>query len=180
MPRIQPRTLFYSLLAFGHTLFTMVFPLVSVPLAVWLNKRKLFDSFIALFAVPFFSIVAYYSYKRWKLIKPNRRWVLVTAAALYAAAYIPLEYHPERLHILNFSFMGVIMYKTFSPLMKLRYAVVLSLAFIITVGTIDEFLQRWVVGRSSTFHDVSLCIEGAFLGVTLAWIFDKYSRKGRS
>ena len=149
-------------------------------MASWLLQHQLIDPFIALFAVPFLGTVIFFAYKRWKLIQPKRRLVLGLASLLYGAAYFPLSYHLERLHILNFSFMGIIMYKTFSPFMKLRQAAGLALVITITIGSIDEFLQRWVPGRSSNLHDVLLCVQAAFLGVALAWIFDKYSRKGRS
>lgn len=177
--RTSYRKLFYGTLAAGHVLFTMIFPYFSTPIAVWLIRHKLVDVFIAAFAVPFFGTAFYFAYRRWRYIQLKRKISLLAAGCLYWAAYIPLEYHLERLHILNFSFMGIVMYKSFSPWMKLWRAALLSLIVTITIGTIDEYIQRWIVGRSSTLHDVLLCVEGAFLGVALAWIFDAYSRKGR-
>lgn len=174
------RTVLFGAISAFSIVFTMTFPYFSVGVAIWLFKHNLFEAFIALFALPFLATVLYFTYKRWNLIQPKRRGILILAFLLYCAAYFPLDYHPERLHVLNFSFMALILYKTFSPLMRIRQAAFFALVTTITVGTVDEFLQRWIPGRSSSFHDVMLAVKAAFLGVALAWVFDKYSRKGRS
>lgn len=170
----------YGLLALGQVIFSFAFPWISSPLASWLFQQNLMGWFIASFSVPFFTVVIFLSYKKWHLIQPKRKIILTCAALLYCAAYFPLSYAPEKLHILNFSFMGIIFYKFFSPLMRVKRAIVRALLITILVGTLDEFIQKWVPGRGASVHDVLLCIEAAFLGVTIAWIFDKYSRKGRS
>lgn len=170
----------YGLMAFGQTIFTFAFPWISSPLASWLFQQKLMNWFIASFSVPFFTAVLFLAYKRWHLIQPKRKILLTSAALLYCAAYFPLSYAPEKLHILNFSFMGIVFYKFFSPLMRVKRAIVRALLITIFIGTIDEFIQKWIPGRGASVHDVLLCVEAAFLGVTIAWIFDKYSRKGRS
>ncbi len=177
---LKNRTALYGLLALGHVLFSFAFPWISAPLASWLFKRQLMGWFIASFSVPFFITVLFFAYKKWALIQPKRKIILACAALLYCASYFTLSYAPEKLHILNFSVMAIIFYKFLSPLMTVKRAVVRSLLITILVGTLDEFLQKWVVGRSSNLHDVFLCVKAAFLGVTIAWIFDKYSRKGRS
>ena len=177
---IKRRTAIYGSLALGHVIFSFAFPWISSPLASWLFNHHLMGWFIVSFSVPFFTTVIFFSYKKWALIQPRRKIILACTVFLYCAAYFPLSYAPEKLHILNFSVMGIIFYKLFSPLMRVKRAIARSLLMTILVGTLDEFLQKWIVGRSSNFHDVFLCIEAAFLGVTIAWIFDKYSRKGRS
>lgn len=180
IPPLKPRTVFYGALVAGHIVFTMTFPYVSGSVANWLNRRNLMDFFIASFSVPFFTAVLFYAYKKWSLIQPKRRILLASVILLYCAAYFTLSYPPEKLHILNFSFMGIIFYKFLSPLMKVKHAAIRSLLYIFFIGTLDEFLQKWIPARGASVHDVILCYESATLGVMIAWIFDKYSRKGRS
>ena len=177
---IKKRTVVYGWLALTHVIFTFAFPWVSAPLAVCLFERHLMEWFIASFSVPFFTTVIIFSWKRWTLIQPKRKMILAGAALLYCASYFTLSYAPEKLHILNFSVMAIIFYKLLSPLMSIKRAIVRTLLITILIGTFDEFLQKWIKGRSSNVHDVFLCVKAAFLGVTIAWIFDKYSRKGRS
>lgn len=177
---LNRRTALYGFIALGHVIFSFVFPWFSVPIVVWLFSRKVMGWFIASFSVPFFTAVIFTAYKKWALIHPQRKMILAAAAFFYCAFYFTLSYAPEKLHILNFSVMGIIFYKFLSPHMRIKRAVIKSLLFTILVGSIDEFQQKWIIGRSSTVHDVFLCVKGAVLGVTIAWIFDKYSRKGRS
>lgn len=179
MPR---RCIYYGVAATAHSLFTLIFPFFSVPLIVGLMNRDLYRLTIASLAAPFFSVLAYFSMKRWPVIKKDRRLILILVAAIisYITVYETVPDMGEKLHVLNFSVLAILIYKTFSPLMKVHGALLLSWAIAGTIGGVDEWLQNFIPGRAATLHDVLIAVRSGILGGIFGWIFDAYSRKGRN
>ena len=170
----------FAVLATAHIGFALLFPYISVPLIKWIEPRGLLDIFIIVFSMPFVFIFIYFAVRRWPLLKRDRKLLVVAAALLYIAVYFSLPDRRERLHIISFSVMGIFLYKFFSPLMPLKKATLRALFLTIFIACFDEWLQQGIEGRTSTLHDAFLGVKGALLGVGISWIFDKYSRKGRT
>ena len=180
--KIPRRSLLYGALALGQLLFTLIFPFYSVKIVVWFMQRNLYRLLIAAMGATFFFLMVYFSLKRWPVIKKDRRTILIFAAAaiLYITVYETVPDVGEKLHVLNFSVLAILIYKTCSPLMKLHGALFLSWILTSGVGALDEYLQQSIPGRAGTIHDVLIAVRSAVLGGIIAWIFDAYSRKGRS
>lgn len=178
--KISRRSLFYGAASLAHVLFALTFPFYSGDLARWLYARDLMDEFIVAFSVPFFIGLAYYSFRRWRMFKKERRVILVFAIAAYLVVYFSLADHKERLHIVSFSVMAMLFYKTLSPMTRLRWAGLSAFLLASGTGIVDEIIQRWIPDRTSNLHDMMLAVKGAALGVLIGWLFDAYSRKGRS
>jgi VanZ family protein len=179
---IPRRSLTYGIASLCHLIFTLVFPFYSVPIVVWLMERNLYRLTISALAAPFFSFLAYFSLKRWPLIKKDRRLILILMAVvfLYILVYETVPDLGEKLHVLNFSILALLMYKAFSPLMKLHWALLLAWLLPSAVAGLDEYVQDFISGRAGTMHDVLIAVRSAILGGIIAWIFDAYSRKGRT
>ncbi len=179
--RIPIRSQVYALTAFFHTLFTLISPFYTVPLVVWLSKRNLYGTSIACTAGIFFAFLFYFGIKRWHMIKADRRLSLIFILSLlsYFVVYETVSDRGEKLHVLNFSVLALLIYKACSPLVKLERALLLSWILPGLVAFIDEYLQKYIPGRVGTMHDVLIAVRSAVLGGVLAWIFDAYSRKGR-
>jgi VanZ family protein len=181
MAAIPKRSYLYGVLSLFQLIVTLVSPFYTVPVVVWLVKRNLYRFTIALIAAPFFSLLAYFSMKRWPFIKKDRRMILIllASACSYIAVYETVPDMGEKLHVLNFSVLAFLIYKTFSPLMKLHWAMMLAWILPSAVAGFDEYLQNFIPGRAGTLHDVLIAVRSAILGGSIAWVFDAYSRKGR-
>jgi VanZ family protein len=179
--RIPRRSWFYGGLTLFHTLFTLISPFYTFPVVVWLMKRNLYAKVISAFALPIFFLVLYYSWKQWNLIKKDRRLILILIASAlsYLTVYETVPDLGEKLHVLNFSALALLMYKTFSPLVKLHWALLISWSFASLMAALDEYLQNYIPGRAGTVHDVLIAVRSGILGGIIAWVFDAYSRKGR-
>ena len=163
-------------------MFTLIFPFYSVAPVIWLRGHNLYRITIAILATPFFFFLAYFSLKRWHAIKKDRRLLLILTAAtlLYITVYESVPDLGEKLHVLNFSILALLIYKTLSPVMKLHWALLICWGVASLVGGIDESLQNFIPGRAGTLHDVFIAVRSTILGGIIAWIFDAYSRKGRT
>ncbi len=181
MNEIPKRSRIYGLIALGHILFSLTFPFVSVKIVVWLMKHNLYRKSIMALATPFFVVFLYYAYKRWRLIKHDRRlfMLIILSALIYLMIYETVPDLGEKLHVLNFSIMSLVIYKTCSPIMKLHWAIILAWVLTMAVGALDEYLQCFIPGRAGTLHDFWITVRSGLIGVVIAWIFDAYSRKGR-
>jgi VanZ family protein len=175
------RSLFFAALLILHTAFTLISPFYTVPIVVWLMKHKLYRITIGCMAAPLFFLLLFFSVKRWKLIKADRRLILILVATVfsYITVYETVPDLGEKLHVLNFSVLALFAYKMLSPQMKLHWALLISWIFSSSVAGVDEYLQNFIVGRAGTVHDVLIAVRSAILGGIIAWIFDAYSRKGR-
>ena len=180
--KIPRRSIFYGALTLFQFIFTLVFPFYSVPVVIWFMHHNLYRILIASLGAVFSFFMIYFSLKRWPVIKNDRRTILILAASaiLYITVYETVPDLGEKLHVLNFSVLALLIYKTFSPLMKLHRALLLCWFVTIAVGVIDESLQNFIPGRAGTIHDVLIAVRSAVLGGIIAWIFDAYSRKGRN
>ena len=176
------RSLLYGALSLLQLFVTLVSPFYTVPVVSWLMRQNLYRFTIALLAAPFFSLLAYFSMKRWSLIKKDRRMVLIllASACSYIAVYETVPDVGEKLHVLNFSVLALLIYKTLSPQMKLHWAMLLSWMIPSLVAGVDEYMQNFIPGRAGTVHDALIAVRSAILGGSIAWVFDAYSRKGRS
>lgn len=116
------------------------------------------------------------------MIQSQRRLILIllSSVILYIAVYETVPDLGEKLHVLNFSVMAILIYKTFSPIMKLHWAFLLAWGLTSGISAVDEVLQRFIPGRDGSLHDVLIAVRSGLLGVIIAWVFDAYSRKGRS
>ena len=178
---IPRRSVLYGVATIGHMLFTLIFPFFSVPIVNWFVHHNLYRKTIALCATPFFLSLIYFTYKRWKLIKKDRRMILILAASviLYIMVYETVPDLGEKLHVLNFSVFAILVYKTLSPRMKLHWVLLISWIAASALGVVDESLQNFIPGRSGCIHDVLIAVRSGILSGIIAWIFDAYSRKGR-
>lgn len=175
------RSLFYGVLSVFQLLVTLISPFYTVPVVSWLMRQNMYRFTIALLAAPFFSLLAYFSMKRWPLIKKDRRMILIllASACSYIAVYETVPDVGEKLHVLNFSVFALLIYKTCSPQMKLHWAMLLAWLIPSGVAGVDEYMQNFIVGRAGTLHDALIGVRSAILGGSIAWVFDAYSRKGR-
>lgn len=185
VPHAHPvprRSLYYGMGSLCHLIFTLVFPFYSVALVVWFRERNLYRILIGTLAAPFFAFLIYFSIKRWPVIKKDRRLFLILTAStiLYITLYETVPDLGEKLHVLNFSVLALLIYKTLSPLMKLHWALLIAWAVASVTGVVDESLQNFIPGRAGTLHDMWIAVRSAILGGMIAWIFDAYSRHGRS
>ncbi len=181
MRNIPKRSQVYGLTAIGHILFSLIFPFFSVPIVVWLMERNLYRKTIMTLAAPFAVLFFYFSYKRWSLIKQDRRLLLlvILSALIYVAIFETVPDLGEKLHVLNFSMMALVIYKAASPIMKIPRAMLLAWGLTTAVGCLDEYLQNFIPGRAGTIHDALITVRSGVIGIIIAWIFDAYSRKGR-
>lgn len=179
--RISARSIAYGVGALFHLAFTLISPFYSVPVVVALRERNLYRVVITLMAGVFFLFLAYFSAKRWHVIKNDRRLllVLVISTVLYLFIYETVPDLGEKLHVLNFSVLALLIYKALSPMMKLHWALFIAWILASITGVIDESLQNFIPGRAGTLHDMVIGVKSAILGGIMAWVFDAYSRKGR-
>ena len=178
---IPRRSILYGAGTVGQLIFTLVFPFFSVPIVNWFVHHNLYRKTIAALAAPFFISLLYFSLDRWKLIKKDRKLILILAASviLYITVYETVPDLGEKLHVLNFSVFAILVYKTLSPLMKLHWALLSAWIAASALGALDETFQIFIPGRSGCIHDVLIAVRSGILGGIIAWIFDAYSRKGR-
>lgn len=181
MKHIPRRSFLYGLTAAGHILFSLVFPFFSVPLVIWLMERNLYRKSIMAFAAPFAGLFIYYTYRRWHLLKNDRHMLIlvILSALIYVAIFETVPDLGEKLHVLNFSLMALVIYKALSPVMKIHWAMVFAWFVTCLVGGLDEYLQNFIVGRAGTVHDFLITVRSGVIGIIIGWIFDAYSRKGR-
>lgn len=144
-------------------------------------KRNLYHKLIIAFSVPFFFLFFYYAAKRWHVIKKDRRLTLliIVTALLYVGIFETVADFGEKLHVLNFSILAILIYKALSPISKIPWALLLASFLSSIVGALDEYFQTFIPGRAGTIHDALIAVRSAVIGVIIAWIFDAYSRKGR-
>lgn len=182
MNDIPRRSWIYGLTAIFHLIFTIIFPFYSVEIVTWFQKRHLYQLLIVLISIPFFGALAYFSKKCWHVIRKSRKTALclVVSAILYVTVYETVPDLGEKLHVLNFSVLALLFYKAFSPIMKIPEALFWAWYITNVAGALDESLQNFILGRDGSVHDFLICVRSATLGVIIAWVFDAYSRKGRT
>lgn len=179
MLKIPIRSFQYAVLATAHIIFALTFPFYSGDFARLMYRWNMMETVIIIFSIPFFAGMVYFSVTRWHSFKTERKLILGFAILAYCAVYFSLPDHKERLHIISFSLMAVLIYKVFSPMTRLRWAGLAGFTLTSVTCTVDEWIQIYIPDRTSNLHDVMLGVKGAMLGVLMAWLFDAYSRKGR-
>ena len=102
------------------------------------------------------------------------KWILfLLILSIYTGFYFTLPIPLEEIHLINFSVLTLLYKKAFENSGRGQHIYWKALVLTVFIGSLDEFIQKFIPGRFADWHDIGLCLIGALLGALLAWIFDR-------
>ncbi|GAK54151.1 hypothetical protein U14_05429 [Candidatus Moduliflexus flocculans] len=154
---------------FGNDIFSRITVVTLLVVAVFLLlyllrvKTHLVSRFIA-----FAGIVALYAFFLHEPLRENiyaaLRWVGLNTAFFEALEIFPI-YAGEKIHFLEYGFLGLLLCKTLSYRLKDRSAYWLALLIVYLIGMTDEGIQWALPSRVGEYRDIWMNITSGGLAI---------------
>jgi len=97
--------------------------------------------------------------------KPVQMIVLVLTSACYIYFILRLELVVERIHYIEYGLVTILAFRAIAPLFPNSGAFILSLMYVIALGTFDEGVQWILPTRVGEIRDVWINLTAGFLGL---------------
>jgi len=123
-------------------------------------------SFITNFLIIFIFALGIYGFRKKGL---RNFFMFITPAIVMIIFAIQLERPEERIHFLEYGFLGFLVYKGFEKVNTLRPLVMGG--FVIAVGAVDEIIQWFLPNRVGDLRDVAFNSLGGLLGLWFAKVY---------
>lgn len=104
--------------------------------------------------------------------------VLVFLATGFSLTVI--EIPEERVHFLEYSLLGALIFTAWSLDLKGNQLYLASLALTSLLGGIDEFIQYFLPNRVGEFRDFLLNLVGGMIGIVVAWVLHRPPEAGKT
>ncbi len=169
---------------FGNDIFSQITVVTLLVAAVFLLlyllrvKTHLVSRFVA-----FLGIVALYAFFLHEPLRVNLyaalRWFGLNTAFLEALEIFPI-YAGEKIHFLEYGFLGLLLCKTLSYRIKDRSAYWLALLIVYLIGMTDEGIQWALPSRVGEYRDIWMNITSGGLAIlSVFWVIRPRAFQGR-
>jgi len=119
-----------------------------------------------LFSVISFIII-YFAIRAGRFAKPSFWLTIAFLAAVYVGSVRLMTTAPERMHLLTYGLMGLLVFSTARFWLEGRALFFVSLAAVSAVGVLDEVVQYFLPNRYFGFDDIVLNIMGGISGLMI-------------
>ena len=159
--------------AIAYTLFVFLLAVFALPIGERFGGDAFYDRGLFIAGIVSGASLLILLWKKRRQMTALKWMALVFILSIDIAFYFNLEIRLEEIHLINFSVLTILFKKALDhsshpSLRSMVYAKAIALA--VLVGSLDEFLQKFIPGRVSDLRDVGLCGVAALLGAGLAWI----------
>lgn len=162
---------FYWITAIFYALLIFLLSFFALPWGERLGGYSFFYSMLRTAGIICGAALLLFVWKNRRNMTVSRGLALSAVLLVYAFFYFNMRFPVEWIHLINFAILAILLKKAFECSSGTPHVYKKAAALTVFFGSVDELLQKFIPGRFADWHDVGLCIAGALLGCTLAWVF---------
>lgn len=123
------------------------------------------------------SVVLYFIFRRKVHENPFDLATLIVVFLATGVTMKVMEIPEERAHFLEYGLLGGLIFRAWSENLSGNWLYLASIFLVSLLGGIDEIIQYYLPNRVGEVKDWILNIAGGMIGVSVAWVLSRPSKK---